>query len=326
MNINAPLLIRLMLPALVAGTASAQTICDQISIDRIGYAPFGNGLEVVIHNGNDVFLSYPTVQLFNNMGDSLGSSALTFFGIMNNSSQLHQINATEQIPATPFSGSIVFNYFTENGFDGCTIPFNGLSLCPNETCIPLQVYTYFTPNVPEAVVTWTITDAEGVEAAQGTLDIDPDGVGSVANDLCIPAGHYTLRVQQSTGDAWSFPLGLVTPDWSIDDAVHGTLSTGEELAIDFSFFEPCMTIGQGVRPYEQHQANIWVVDRQLHIRTMDQQAVGAVRVLDATGRTVRDIAANHSTGTILEIGDLATGTYLVCSPSHAWTSQRIFVP
>lgn len=326
MNLNAPLLLRLALPTLMAGTASAQNLCDQISIDRIGYAPFSNGLEVVVHNGTDEFIGYPTVQLIDAMGDTLGSSLLQFFGITPHSDQIHQIADLEQTPSTPFSGNVVLSYSTMDGLGLCAFPITSAMLCPVEACIPLQVYTYFLSNAPTAELTWTITDQDGAEAAQGTLAIDPSGVGSVISEFCLPAGHYTLQAQQNSGDAWSFPIGLVTPDWTIEDAVHGTVSAGEELAFDFSFFEPCMAIGQGLRTNEPSQLWIQVVDQRLHVRSNDQRAIGSLWVMDAMGRIVLDAGTNKTAEMALDLGDLATGTYLVCSPTRAWPTQRIFVP
>jgi len=325
MNFNAPLLLRLALPTLMAGTASAQNLCDQISIDRIGYAPFGNGLEVVVHNGNDEFLSYPTVQLIDAMGDTLGSSLLQFFGITPHSDQIHQIADLEQTPSTPFSGNVVLSYSTMDGLELCAFPITSAMLCPVEACIPLQVYTYFLSNAPASELTWTISDQDGVEAAQGVLEVDPNGTIAIS-ELCLPAGHYTLQAHQSSGDAWSFPIGLVTPDWTIEDAVHGTISAGEELTFDFSFFEPCMAIGQSIRTNEASQLWIQVVDQRLHVRSNDQRTIGSLWIMDAMGRFVRDERTNNAAEIALDLGDLATGTYLVRSPTHAWPTQRIFVP
>lgn len=315
-------------PLLFCGPASAQDICDHITVESIAYAPFGNGLEVVVHNGNDDFLSYPMVQVVDAEGDTIGGSALFFFGIGGHSSLLHHVPTAGNVPASPFTGTVLFHYIGIDSSGTCAIPITEALLCPTVPSIPLEVYTYFNTNATPTELTWAITDTNGDTVSEETLVVDPTGSGSDADQLQLPPGHYTLHVAQTSTPLFEFPILFSSPDMSYGSFIEGNLDAGGHLMLPFSLFEPCIAIGQAVDEFEPSAPLIRMMDQQLHIRTMDGSPLGAMQIMDAIGRSVKQVSSNGSASAAIDLTQHAAGTYMVRSldPQQPWKAQRFLLP
>ncbi len=317
------ILTRSVLPALLlAGPASAQHICDQIAVESIQYAPFGGGLEVMIHNGNDQFLSHPSVLLVNTTGDTLGTSSMSFFGIAEHSSQLHQVEIAGAPTPSPFSGAVHVNYIDMDGSGGCVIQFKGAILCPEQICTPLTIMAYQFGNLPAGELSWTLTNTSGEEMAQGTLVIDPNSPGADTDEVCLPAGGYILRMEQTSGELGEFPITITSAEPTSGGFVKGSLQPGEPLEMPFTLYGPCVGIAQGVRINEPVVPLVWTVGQQLHIAT-DGTPIGPIQVLDAMGRTVQQ-GRSSSDRAVIDLPTLSHGTYLLRSldPANPWRTQR----
>lgn len=327
-TMNAPLFLGLAMAASTAGTTSAQSVCEQLTIERIGYAPFGGGMEVLLHNGSDEFLNYPTIHLLTTAGDTIGYSIMHFFGMTAGGSLLYRTEDIGPPPSSPLSGTLLFNYvdFEGNTIVSCTLPLTNIDLCPVAACSPVQVVTYFGTSTPEAELDWLISTADGEVVGQGSLSVDPDGSGTDMDEICLPPGHYTLSVLQSSGEPGSFTMGLITAEASLMEGLSDALPPGEPLDLPFAFYAPCIAIGQQVVAPVRPSARIAVVDQQLHISTQDGLPIGPVYLLDALGRTVRHMPASGVPSAVIDLSGLPSATYIVQSGSHRWPAQRFILP
>lgn len=308
----------LVLAPLVAG---AQSLCDSLAIGSFTYDPFGNGLHIRLLNNSTSFISYPFFDVNDDQGANIVQGSLSFFGILPGTDQLHLLEVGNELPPTPFTGSLVLHYTTVDGDGTCTYPMDAVNLCTADSCFPFQVYAFSQSGPINAQFGWTIQDADNGVVASGALTLSAGGTLEAVEVACLPPGEYTLNVQ------WPFPTGEpvqvgVTASYFEANPVTVALPSTGAVSMPFTLFEPCIDGTQGLDEALRLAALIAVDGRMVHISSINGLPLGDLQITDTMGRPVRTIRACGSTVTV-DLGDVAAGTYLlrVLDPSTAAAAQ-----
>ena len=311
---------------LVAATANAQSSCDSLNIVGLQYAPFTDtAMQVIVMNESQDIFGYPQFSLIDANGDTLVSEELNFFGIGWNTPSTHRMDLRpgQQLPPTPFSGTVSLLYFTGTGTPTCTWPIENEPLCPQEACTSFQIYLY--NNSPAIglvtdVFPWNITDDEGAIVASGSLAIDAADQQQDMVPACLPPGEYVLHMSQNGSEGTTFSLG-VTQSELMTNGPSGTLSAGGAMDLSFTYYPVCVGLGMSIDEQIAVAPIMIVNDGQLKITDRNGSALGAVVVYDASGRAVHRTDAQTSSMTI-DLSGNSPGPYLLGSMDARWPAMK----
>ena len=306
--------------------AFAQGTCADLIINAITYAAFNDtAIEVVAQAAEGSFFNYPAFQLVDAGGDTITREQVTFFGIGGNP-QTHSsvLQPGQLLPQPSFTGTLVLTYEGMDGTETCTYPLSE-SLCPAEACTPFRVYFFNSGSVVNASFNWQITDVNGATVSNGTWDISTATVQMDEEEVCLPAGEYTLRAQQTSGPPGSYRYGLTRNDggtngpWSI-------FFQNQPNLLPFQYFEPCIAGINAIAEMTDPATIISVVNRSITVATADGSGIGAVELYDPTGRVIHR-SRTSSSQTMLDASARAAGPYLlrVAAPDGRIFTQRILI-
>lgn len=316
----------LILSALVSQEPLLAQTCDSLTIDSLMYAPFGDGLHVSLHNGSSQMLSGPMLDLFEVDGDTISLNAFNFFAIGPGWTQVNQlplsIGAT--LPTSPFTGSLVLSYSDMEGGHTCVFPLENMDLCPAPPCAPLAVFTYLQGGAVETDLDWSVSDAENITQATGTLYVDTLGFGYTIAEICLPPGNYTLHMQQAIPAGNIIHVGVTQADLAWNDGTNALLPIGGSVDLPFNFYELCFDDAQGVTAHEEGGLRTLLEGRTLQVLSGDGSALGLLFLLDGTGRTVRSLSA-HADRASCDLSDLAAGTYVIIANTESGRVTQRFI-
>lgn len=306
--------------------AFAQSNCADLNINAITYAAFNDtAIEVVAQAAEGSFFSYPAFLLVNAGGDTITREQVTFFGIGSNP-QTHSsvLQSGQLLPPPNFTGSLVLKHQGMDGMETCTYPLSE-SLCPAEACTPFRVYLFSTNSVVNASFNWQITDVGGTIVSNGTWDISTSTLQIDEEEVCLPAGEYTLRAQQTSGPLGSYRYGVTRSDggtngpWSI-------FFQNQPNLLPFQFFGPCISGLNAIAELNDPAPIISVMDRSITVATADGSGIGAVELYDPTGRMTHR-SRTSSSRTVLDASARAAGPYLlrIAAPAGRIFTQRILI-
>ncbi len=312
---------------LLAGTTHAQNSCDSLQILAIQYAPFTDtAMQVIVLNNGEELFGYPQFSLIDVNGDTLVSEALNFFGIGWNTPSVHRMDLLPgmELPATPFTGTLMLQYFTGDGTPVCTFPIGNAPLCPQEECTPFQIYLY--NNAPSIglvtdVFPWTITNDEDVVVASGTLAIDAMDQQQDMVPACLASGEYVLHVEQSGSEGTTFSLG-VTQSELMTNGPGATLDAGGAIELPFIYYPKCVELGMKIEEDALSTPLINVNNGMLRVTDRNGSALGTMMIMDAAGRSVQVVEALNSCIGI-DLSNKAPGMYFVGSMDRKWPALKI---
>lgn len=303
----------------------AQDPCDSVEVVSVSYAPFSEtAMQVVLRHTSNQFLSYPHCWLVDQDADTVAREGLTLFGLSGPTESRHylELDNDTDVPATPFTGTVLFLFSGVEGFNYCALPVT-TPLCPAQ-CMPLQVFVQpQTGNVVTSSFPWSMTDSTGAVVSMGTLNIDAD-MWQNEDALCLMPGPYTLHIEQPVAAGTGFQVGVMQQGF-LSSTPMATLAAGATLDLPFDFYPPCFDRQTGVVERDETPAVITVHYRQLTIKQPDQRALGEVALFDATGRCVARAWANASTLT-MDLTSFAPGVHLVRVHNTHTSVQRIVLP
>ena len=304
----------------------AQSTCADLNINAVTYAAFNDSaIEVVAQAAEGSFFSYPAFHLVDAGGDTITREQVTFFGIGSNP-QTHSsvLQPGQLLPPPSFTGTLVLTHQGMNGTETCTYPLSE-SLCPAEACTPFRVYFFNTGSVVNASFNWQITDVNGATVSNGTWDISTTTVQMDEEEVCLPAGDYTLRAQQTNGPTGSYRYGVTRND-GVTNGPWSIFFQNQPNLLPFRYFGPCIAGLNAITEMTDAAPIISVVDRSITVATADGSGIGAVELYDATGRITHN-SRTSSPQTMLDASARAAGPYLlrVAAPNGRIFTQRILI-
>lgn len=306
--------------------AFAQGTCTDLIINATTYAAFNDtAIEVVAQAAEGSFFSYPSFQLVDAEGDTITREQVFFFGIGSNP-QTHSsvLQPGQLLPPPSFTGTLVLTYEGLDGRETCTYPLLE-SLCPAEACTAFRIYLFNTGSVVTASFNWQITDVNGATVINGTWDISTATAQVEEEEVCLPAGEYTLRAQQTSGPTGSYRYGLTRNDggssgpWSIFFQTQPNV-------LPFRYFGPCIAGANAIAEMTDPAPIISVLDRSITVATADGSGIGDVELYDTTGRVIHR-SRTSGPQTMLDASAQAAGPYLlrVAAPDGRIFTQRILI-
>lgn len=317
---NTSTLLLFGLAIFLAGPLQAQSSCPGLSITSVLWAPFDTNV-VVVHVTNtsqDIF-SYPSFVLMNG-ADTVATEGVTFFGIGGIS--VHRLALLPTAPSAPdFQGTL--HLYTNFGQElACTIVLP-VSLCP-ATCITFEANLWNTVNEDvSGQFAFVIADASDTNVGDGLFEIGP-GATTASVPVCLAPGAHTMRVSAPFSSVTTLRFGVshsgggISEQESFVPGVQGT-------ELPFTIFERCVEAANGledVGPLDH--VVLSVQGRTITIRSVLAEALGAVRVLDMQGRTLREeqISANEVN---LALEGYAAGCYLIVIGEDRHAAQRFLL-
>ncbi|MEO8588590.1 MAG: T9SS type A sorting domain-containing protein [Flavobacteriales bacterium] len=290
--------------------AQAQGTCAELNIVSLTYAAFSDtAIEVIAHASPGTFFSYPSFRLVNDLGETLTHEEVAFFGI-GESEQTHSSSLLDgqTLPTSPFVGSLVFTYYGLDDLDTCVFPIDG-TLCPVEPCTPFRVFLYNNGSVLDANFAWTITDEDGLTVESGTLEITEAGTQTDQDEPCLPTGAYTLHVQQVSGPSGAFTYGVMRDQYA-SNGPWSVFFQSQPNDLPFLFFAPCIEGTNSIEDVGQNEVDITVADELVTITRRDGTSIGAIEVMDASGRSVNRSRTNDARATI-DLRSRSAGVYVL---------------
>jgi len=307
---------------------TAQNTCADLTILSVRYAAFNDSvIEVVAQAAEGSFFSYPSFSLVDAMSDTLTREQVNFFGV-GQWPQTHSsmLIAGQTLPASPFTGTVLFTYSGPDEENFCTFPISS-PLCPPAPCVDIQVYVSRIANPPMVTTSfsWTVTDEWDATVGTGIGMIDAMNGQLALSDLCLPPGNYTLDMQQDDviGDLFNF--GVTQRNFSVEGP-HTALLPGGSASLLFTLYAPCFTGGNDIIEEVSTAPTLMLNDRSLTLLLANGGALGSIEILDATGRCVRRGNSASSSATF-DLDDLACGMHIVRTATgpSIWKAQRIIL-
>lgn len=313
----------LILPFLLPAALHAQVNCTELLVDGFSYTAFDPGLQVLIHNNSDEFISYPMCDVIDANGDTLIHAMAQTFGIGENSSQLHTMVMPFPVIASPFTGTIALHYTTIDGIFICDFEMDNVDLCPPAPCADLQVFAYgLTPSVNASLI-WTVTDAGQNELATGGLQLNTILPPTAFDSLCLPPGFYTLNISQPFPTGEEIMVGLTTAFFEIEGpsgvtAIDGTLS------LPFVFHLNCIDGTQGIGDQAITGPRVQVIGNLMEINSSDRSPIGSIAIMDSMGRIIRTAHSNDER-LVIDLDGNGAGAFLVRPMDVSWPAQRFIL-
>ncbi len=319
---NLSLSTALAIALFTSGNVAGQGTCADLNITSLTYAAFNDSsIEVIAHTNPDTFFSYPTFALVNALGDTLTHENVNFFGITSND-QTHSSYLVDgqELPSSPFIGTLVFTYMGLDDTETCAYPIDG-SLCPPAPCSALSVFIYNIGSGVDATFDWSMTDDGGTVVDSGTLELGT-ATATDGDSLCLPAGAYMLHMEQVSGPAGAYQYG-VTRGFPFDSGPHSVFFQSQANDLPFTFFGPCIEGTNGLAELSVPGPSITMLDRAVAISSADGSALGTVEVLDARGRVLHrlDITTDRA---LIDLHSQPAGLYLVRVASGASIGKAPF--
>jgi hypothetical protein len=307
---------------------AAQDPCADIEIISVHYAPFTDtAFQVIVtNNSQTVFFGYPQFSLIDLEGDTIAREQLNSFGIGNGES-IHRMDliAGADLPATPFSGTLLLDYYTGDGPQQCSFLLDQVELCPTSACTDLQVFVHNNSPSIEAVTTtfdWSVVDDQNMIVATGTLEIDAMDQQQDLDDLCLAPGNYILLIEQAGNDGPSFTAG-VTQEAFMMNGPNDVFQAGGSLQLPFEYYPACASIGMGVQTLTNTDLPLIVMENErLIVRATDGGSLGSIELLDISGRKVNE-NSNRSTEISFAMHMFPEGVFILRSKENAWPAQKV---
>jgi hypothetical protein len=304
--------------------ASAQPLCDSLAIEGFTYDPFGNGLHIRLRNNSSQFLGDPHFDVLDDQGATIAEGQPFFFGVLPGDAQLHVLDVNGDLPPSPFSGALVFNFINADGEGSCTFPMDQVSLCPPGSCFPFQVYGISQTGPIDAELAWSIRDADNMVVDGGTLLFAVDGLVEVVDGTCLPPGAYNLQVQWPSPTGQPFQVG-VTPSLFEVPPVSVVLPADGLVTMPFTLFAPCIDNAQAVEEAVDKPVVIAVDGRLVRLSSGDGLPLGDLVIMDAMGRTIGTVRAGGSM-VVVDLGGASAGNYVLRSlDTHGAAIAKRFV-
>jgi hypothetical protein len=296
--------------------------CNELTITSVLYAAFNPGsLEVDVSVNGPSFFNYPSFRLVNTDGDTIAREELTFFGI-GEGQQQHRMDLLPGFsqPSSPFTGTLVLNFFTINGDSTCSWTLTDQVLCPPLPCTELQTYVW----ASGAVTTdfdWAITDQDNNTVGTGQFHLDSTVNAQDLDALCLPPGQYTMHLQQPVETQGSYTFGLTRNGFMIMGPTT-TFEPGTTGHLPFFFYLPCV---DGANTITEPTADAFAVNVQtdvLWITSINGDPIGLIDVLDLHGRVIAQERASGSSAAI-DMSDNAPGIYFLRSLDRQITQRFV---
>lgn len=314
---------------ILSGTANAQSSCDSLQILAIQYAPFTDtAMQVIVMNETSELFGYPQFSLINEAGDTLVTESLNFFGIGWNAPSVHRMDLRpgQELPETPFTGTLSLTYFTGDGTPTCIFPIEDEPLCPQETCTPFQVFLYNNAPVTELVTDvfpWNIMNEENEIVASGSLQIDALDQQQAMEEACLPPGQYMMNIEQNGSAGITFTIG-VTQNAFMQNGPMDTLMADGSITMPFTYYPVCVGIGMSIEESEPSAPLIALNDRMMQISDRNGSQLGRIMIFDPAGRAMRTITTSASIATI-DLSGEAAGVYLLRSMDGKWRARKFIL-
>ena len=287
------------------------TDCD--SLDIIG-ARWGvlssEQMVLAVANGSSDLFDYPGFVLLSDEGDTLAKESVNYFGI-GTEPQEHFLGV---MPGAVIEGNTVTGQLhLWSGFYGeheCEWPVSW-ELCPEQECWTVMPYLW---NLGNAVVTvavpYTLENEDGLELSAGTFYLNINSQSAYGEELCLPPGHYTLRLDQVGFVGGQLYYGMTTSMANTEQVqepyVQGTALNDREFAV----FERCIDDSNGIPAHAtdlglslMSDGDRWIV------AALDKSHIGRFQLLDIHGRILRTGVFNAGRGEI-DLAGLAHGAYV----------------
>lgn len=317
-------------------SAQAQDPCDELDILDITYPTFttATSLQVTVQQQqpSEFFFSYPQFMLISTEGDTVALEPMVFFGI-GPGEQVHHMDLQEGMapPPTPFTGSLVLQYFGMKGNNTCTWPLQAVDLCPAPPCDTIQVSVQTNGGQPvDAGFTWYITDAGGGQAAEGTFELGVSGDLVDIDPVCLPPGSYVLHMARSFGAGGEFSFGVSRQDFfTVGPSTAFIHQSDPSIPTDLPFvlYPLCTGIGNGIVDQDVLAPLIQVSLGSLLVRSADGGTLGSLEVTDVAGRPVQRMDARASS-VVVPLSGRAPGVYILRSTAGvpSFPAQRFILP
>ncbi len=287
--------------------------CDSLLITSLQWAPFSDtALELHVFNYSTTLFDYPGFLLYDQNADTVAKEEVYYFGLPLESDHLLRIHPGTVTPQGPFFGSL--ELWTGFYAAQACVKNAYYDLCPTNPCVNLSPYlTNYGAPVTNTTLDWNITDTQNNNVGIGTFYLN-GGQQSAQGTLCLAPGHYTLHVSFSGSLTAQLHYGLTTGNM-ISQMPETLFVPGVVNNMPFTFFGPCMPVGNGIAETRTSALLQWRIDDdRLMISTSDGTPVGAYALIDAIGRSVH---GSSQGGTIsIGIGGLASGAYVLNSALH----------
>ena len=313
---------------LAAMQALGQSPCSQLTVEHLRYDAFNPAaIELVVNNQSGDIFSYPSFTLVSAQGDTLAREQVSLFGI-GFGPQTHYLfaDAGVTLPSGSFDATLaLYGNFGDTLY--CTWDLTDISLCPPDTCIQAEIYLTNTGTLVEFFVVYWVTDTDsGASVATGYMEVD--SISATHFDtLCLPPGNYALEFS---------PFSPIDTNYIVGVTTSYTLSLGTNTAqqqdltplnLNFSWYEACVDIGNGLAEPETSELMIAIEQDLLRITDREGKALGDITLWSSDGRLVNARSTNANTAE-LALNGLSTGILLarVVGANGRTFVQRILIP
>jgi hypothetical protein len=295
----------LFMALFVPAAAGAQWTCDSLSIPLLRYSAFHDTLlEVRVTSTSFSNISYPTLVVYDNNGDTLAWDYGNFFTLGPDQTFLLPLAAGVVPPVGYFDATV--EVYTNGTQLQCTLFRPYTNLCPIEPCTALYPSVISAPS--GHLFDWTVADTDGNTVATGIMAV-PEGGTQVRDTVCLPPGDYSLGMVDITGIDMSAIFYMVGSDWwNAPTSPHVTLESGS--VSSFVLFEDCFEGPDAITEVASVGTELRIMNGILYMQRADGGMMHDVTVIDATGRSVRT-AAVGKTAWQVNIADLSAGVLIV---------------
>lgn len=301
----------------ICNVASAQSVCDLVTIQDIRYDAFmDTTLLVELTNGSQDIFSYPGFILYNTNGDTIAKEVVNFFGIGQDHISAMNIYPDATVPSGIFEGTLeLWTGFYDSL--ACTFDISE-PLCPDTVCHTL---VFDLSNLGGALInagySYSITDALGIVQVSKDFSLE-DTVQQYQDTLCLPSGDYTLAIHTDDNPTGGQPYyGLYEAQsqfWS--SQLSGTIDQGSSTTgQSFSLYAECDSDINATSDISPENPVTLTWNREgIWAHTSEGQLVELV-LYDLTGRR---IASRSGSGQelFLPVGNLR-GFFIACGFTDA---------
>lgn len=324
-----PTLRRIGTLLLIASTPllHAQDPCDDVEVTLLRYGAFSDTmLRLDVMNNGDFFFNYPMFGIIDQTGDTIARTVNFSFGMANGAhGEQLEMNEGLALPQSPFTGSVLLQWALDpEPTNSCLLEVTNIELCPPAPCAPLSVMMFnFSSEPQDAGFTWYITDTNGSTVSDGGLFLSANGSGTVMQNICLPPGAYVLHMAQPFSAPGNFVFGLGNESFLESGPTTPFVPNGNPSVttdLPFTFYPACAEMGNNISEPTGSAFQLAQDGRTLIVRSTGGSPLGALQVLDASGKLVRTFATTNDS-ILLDLTTEATGLYFLRSLDRASTAS-----
>lgn len=293
------------------------TDCDSLSFLGARWGVLNaDQIVITVANASSDLFDYPGFVLLTTGGDTLAKESVNYFGI-GSGPQDHILNVQPGaiLDDNAVSGDLHLwsGSFTE--FE-CEWPVDW-QLCLTEACYTVTPYLWNLGNaIVVADVPYTLTNEDGQEVSSGVFSLTTVNQNAYGQEVCLPAGHYTLRPEQIGVVGGQLYFGMVKPPMNFEMVqfpyVQGT--SQNEAAIQI--MERCIDGSNGSLEVTRGAGLVTASTGEgLLLTSSDRTSIGRVELMDALGRRIASTISMQDR-IELQLNGLASGTYIIRTEHH----------